>query len=484
MKNTTLALQQLVFGDRNTFIFTQGKVSDSVVNRIKVAKFLIVLDRTGYAISNADILFDFGKSQFKEFEKQLLSLIEENTKEGFIFRKTFAKTEELTSYTEEDWRAIIAQYAITYGWSDKYNYHFGGSAVEVLDQYVGSMDFDTETKIDNTVSKIFSIGGTDELVNIVRNILQSKTVLRSQQLKTIKSVPKYVLSKASRYAKISIKETLVIVMELLKGEKIDFPLLKSSTDILRYIVSSYGIPKTEGKLSKDILRKVKIKIPTSVRKSLLNNLELIAKSKAIGTSEEMPKKLSLTNAINLKGSRFLCEDMFAYDKFWKVIARYLRFEKSSKSRVKFPLYSKAIDLLYEDDRSWTFNGRYSKAKEELDYDKAINIAKENPGFLLRNLIEFVRMTEGTSLPEKKDNKLSVNNAFHNKLSGTAKIESKVIKTDAINFILSDEFSRILDNRMNTKLGWQLIEQLKNKELFKEVFSRIVQGIVKDYSTPT
>ena len=271
-------------------------------------------------------------------------------------------------------------------------------------------------------------------------------------------------------------------MKLLQGEKLDFPLLKTATDVLRFVVSSYAHTSVEGQINKTILKETKIRIPTSIRKMLLNNLEMIANKKAFIKKGSLVSSLEISN--QLTGSRFLTEDMFLYQDFWMILDKYLRYEKLSKMIKKYPLYVKAIDLLYENDRSWTFNGRYSAAKERLDYEDAILVAKERPGFLLRNIIEFIRMKKGARLPVKKGTKLIVNNAFQNALTGdNAKDEYRIIKTSGIEFLLSDNFENLINKSLNTKLAWQLVEQLKNKDLFEDVYKRTVQGKEIEYTTP-
>lgn len=465
MKNT-LVLQKLVFGDRNVFIFEDDLESTlDLISPTKAFNFAMKLNKIGYGISNSQHLFSYTKKGFKKFKNQLMNLIDSNTKEGMILRKTFAESEDLTDYTDEEWMAILAQYAITYSWSNEFALEFNKTAESVLNNYMGTLDLVSISTIDNTVEKIFAIGDRSDLIKIVTNILESKTVLRAQQLKILEEVSSDILKESARNANITIKETLVRTMNLLSHEHLDFALLKSASDVLRFIVSAYAGVPVEGQINKTILKSTKIRIPTSARKMLLNNLEEIA---------------------NAKGYKFLCEDMFSYESFWKVIARYLRFGKNKNSRARYPLYHSAIDLLYNGDRSWTFNGRYSAAKEKLDYEAAFVVAKEKPGFLLRNLVEFIRMTKGKRLPVKinSNSNIKPNNPFHKALlNESTKIHQRVIDKDAIDLIFSEDFSVLLDKNLNTKLAWQLVEQLKDKSLFEDVFDRNVQGIEVEYSTP-
>ena len=136
--NPISKLQSLVMGDRNTFIFFPTSI-DNQVKPAKVAKFLLKLDKLGYAFSNPNELFNYSKHDFKRLKSEFVELINSTTKDGMIFRTTFGESEDLTDYSSDDWHAILAQYSITYSWSNQYLSKFGKSAESVLNDYVGSM---------------------------------------------------------------------------------------------------------------------------------------------------------------------------------------------------------------------------------------------------------------------------------------------------------------------------------------------------------
>lgn len=457
-------LQTYIAGDRNMFVFLQDDPG-KLVKKSKVANFLVKLEKLGYAFSNSDLLFSYSNRDFKLFKSEFIQWVESNTKSGLIFRKTFGKSEELTNYTPEEWHAIFAQYSIIYGWTDKYNNIFGQTAENVLNDYVKSFK-KSPVNISNVEVKVMSIGRESELLSLLKNIVESPVVLRNQQIKTLESTPALILASVCKDANITIKETLVKVMSLLAGIHLEFPLLKTATDVLRYIVAVYAHKPLEGQILKKDLKNVRVKIPSSARKLLLNNLEQIA--------------------VNRKddGSKYLTEDMFTYTMFWKRLDKYLRYESAKKTKLKYPSYTKAIDLLYEEDKSWTFNSRFSVAKSNMDYDTAIRIAADRPGFLMRNLLEFLRMTKGTKFPKKLNQNrttFSVNTDASAALQ--PKEKSDAILTDATEFLSSKEFVNILGNRLNTKLAWQLLENLKDDSIYQSQSSRVVQGITIRYSTP-
>lgn len=475
--NKISQLQSYIAGDRNMFVFLENSENSEIIKKNKVINFLVKLNKIGYGFDNAYTLFQYTKDDFKRFKSEFIELIDNSTKDGMILRKTFGSSEELTDYTSEEWIAILAQYSITYGWTDQYSNIFLNSAVDVLDKYVGSLSKEI-SDITESETKIMTICNRSDLELLIGNIVESPVVLRSQQIKTLESVPVEILANVCKDSKITIKETLIKVMSLMSSIHLDFPLLKTATDVLRYIVSVYAHDPLEGQLLKHDLKSVKLRIPSSARKMLLRNLELIAFNQNIRSD------------VPFSGPKYLTEDMFTYEMFWKRLDKYLRYEKAIKARAKFPNYTKAIDLLYDGDRSWTFNGRFSKAKSELNYNKAIKIAAERPGFLMRNLMEFLRMTKNVKLPVKIDSKVKskpVRNSFQDALSGISKEKIDPVfdsvQKDASKYLKSEKFSELLNKNLNVKLAWQLLENLKDESNFKSVNSRVVQGITIKYSTP-
>ncbi|VAW74663.1 hypothetical protein MNBD_GAMMA12-3533, partial [hydrothermal vent metagenome] len=457
-------LQLLVWGDRNTFIFDHSFNTDDKVSTTELSHFLHTLDKLGYAISNAYLMTSWSTETLQEFKSQLFALIDDTNKTGMVFRKRYAQSEELTPYTNEEWLAIIAQYSMTYQWSHEFG-RFGESAQKILTDYVESIDSNA-VEINTTNKRIFSLSTLADLSQIIRSIIESKAVLRAQQLRTIEACPSVILAEACMDANITIKETLIKVMKLTAGITMEKPLLKTSTDILRFVVAAFAHVAVEGQLTKAILKTTKIRLPSSIRRSLLNNLELIANN----------RKDPLT------GSQYLAEDMFVYEMFWRRLDKYLRYESAVKTRKKYPLYTTAIDLLYKGDRSWTFNGRYSAAKASLDYAQAIKVAAERPGFLLRNLIEFLRMTKGRKVPVKANSSKTSKNPFQDMLSGNPPKKLLLVETDASDFLLNGDFARTLTSHINPKLAWQLLEKLNDQSLNEPISTREVQGQVIHYST--
>lgn len=469
MTTLTPLFQAFVFGDRSAFAFIPNHQSMETVCKSETASaFILGALKNGYAFTNADRLYTLSEEDLERLDAEFTKVVAGVTKEGFILRKTFGEAEVLTEYTDEEWAAIIAQYSITYGWANAYENRFGSDPVQILDDYLGSLPTEV-TDVSKQGTKLITLWGPEETRGMVLYILESKSVLRNHQKKILENAPAEFVSTAMTQARIPIKETLIWAANLVVGEILILPIFRSSTDVLRFVVTHYVEAPITDQLSKNALRPMKMYIPTRVRKFLLHNLELIGEH---------------------KGAKYLCEDMFIFSDFWKRLDKYLRFTKMTKMHERYPEYGKAIDLLYEDDRSWTFNGRYSAAKAIMDYDMAFVVASERPGFLLRNLLEFMRMAKGTKIPKKLDigrmqhrtRRDPMQEMFEPKVPKEKKVGG-IVQCDAFDLLMSAKFRELLLNSANPKLLWQTVELLSAKEVYLPYTSRTVQGVEVHYDGP-
>lgn len=378
----------------------------------------------------------------------LMDNFQPDMKEGYILRKGFADSQEFQAYTDEDWKVIFAQYSLTYGWPDKFAHMYNEDPAQVIndhnDEAVGA------TKIMER-SKEITIGFRSDVVKLMREILESKTVLREHQVQTLEACPVDVLTDAFQGANVTMREILIKTIKLLRNTNVT-GFFKNPTDVLRYIVAVHAEEPFEGQiLAKDLTHR-HIHIPTSSRKFLLNELN------------------------NMGDPKSMCEDMFKFETYWKIIDRYLRFTKIATSRKRFPKYHMAMDLLYDGDRSWTFNGRYSAAIEAGDFKKALEVAQERPGFLLRNMMQFLRYPKGTAIAvERKARNVSLSPAAKKALT-------KVAVSDDLSYFESADFQRMISYQ-NPKLAFQLYAELSDPSLTKDQSTRLVQGVTKSYSTP-
>jgi hypothetical protein len=401
----------------------------------------------GYVVSNLLDLKSLTAEQMADF----YTSFKPEFKEGYILRKGFADRKKFREYSEEEWRVIFAQYSLTYGWSGEYQGMFGSAAADVIEAY----NDDEVSVVDQimTGAKVIKVGFRKDTVNLIKEILESKVVLRTHQKKTLEACPTDVLAEAYRKSKITIRETMIQAIVLLKdSNEVVEKVFNSPTDVLRFILAKFAHKPFEGQITKPDLTDRKVKIPTSYRKWLMMELD------------------------NMGSAHRICEDMFKYESYWKLMHRYLRYGKAATARKRFERYHAAIDLLFDGDRSWTFNGRYSAAIADGKYYVACNIAQERPGFLFRNMLNFLRYPVGTKIAQTAGAKTV-------SLDPMSKGNTKTVQSDDIAYFTSSEFIRMVQVKANPKLAWQLLEQLKGPAIFAPQTSRVVQGITKRYSTP-
>lgn len=432
----------LVMGDRNMYPipFDKNGGDASIDTEAKQ-----LLDH-GYVVSNLLDLKTLTAEQMAAF----YTSFKPEFKEGYILRKGFANRKKFREYSEEEWRVIFAQYSLTYGWSGQYQDAFGMAAADVIDAY----NDDEIAVVDQimTGAKVIRIGFRSDTVNLIKEILESKVVLRTHQKKTLDACPIDVLAEAYRKSNITIRETMIQAIVLLKdSNEVVEKVFNTPTDVLRFILAKFAHKPFEGQITKPDLADRKVRIPTSYRKWLMMELD------------------------NMGSPKRICEDMFKYDAYWKLMHRYLRYGKAATARKRFVRYHEAIDLLFDGDRSWTFNGRYSAAIESGDYAQALAVAKERPGFLFRNMLNFLRYPAGTKIAQAAG-------AKRVSLDPMDKGNTKVVQTDGLTFFESQDFIKLVA-KSNAKLAFQLMEQLKGPSIFSPQTTRTVQGITKRYSTP-
>jgi len=261
MKN----IQKLIYGDRNLFI-SSVKCSESNINPIEITKFLLTLNELGYKINNMNLLFKLSPSNFNEFKEELFTLFNEVKIEGFIFRKSFADSIELKDYTNEEWKVMFAQYSLTYSWVDDFTEIFDENPEQLIKDYFKANKI-SEIK---TATKEFlvSFDMEKDLQIIATDILNSKTVLREQQISVLNEIPIGIVKKALEDANIRIKEIeIMIAMMLIKScESIPISLFTDVDQIVRIVAMIFSGDSELKQLTKKELMDLKIKLPTSIKK--------------------------------------------------------------------------------------------------------------------------------------------------------------------------------------------------------------------------
>lgn len=447
-------LNKLLFGGYSAILVDTTTQNENQLSAKKAIEALTILSDMGVVLKNPDLIHQMTNSGVDEMVSTLKTVTKNSKKDGTLFRTNFLDSKEIPDYTEEDYLAIYAQYSLTYGWSGVFEEFTNENPENVLESY---FDGKLDERIDitkNKKPKEVTLFTRLELLDLITNILESKRSLNKHELLLVQSSPIEVFKIAAEEAVVTFNENKnLIVSRLIAEDEVTdlFRYLRTPTDVVRLVLSDFAKPAITGKFTVSELKNVKLHIPTSVRKTLVRVLN---------------SKTNIENTV---------EDMFKYKQFWKRLDKHLRWGKMEVRKRNFPNYTKMIDLLYNNDTSWTFNSRFEVAKSKGDFDTAVKVASERSGFLMRNILEFVRMTKGVNFPEKQGTSSKVLAKIMNDPS------VRKVQTDATEYFKSEEFDDVL-NKTNVKLLWELIVQLKNEENYKSKVERTTQGSTVFYKT--
>jgi hypothetical protein len=464
----TQKLKELIYNERGLILTDIVLNSTKQNNPILISKFLFNLNNLGYSLVNIDSITNLTELQLQELETQVLGFLSSISKEGFLFRSSFASSDMLSDYSDEDWLAIFAQYSLTYDWENTFIEASSFNPKDYLFDYLKS---NPPVKLKSNLKSIYlSFNSNDTIENLLSSIVESKIVLRPSQIDIINNCPIDFIPPLLK-KNIVINETEVYLIQRLISDDIYSIENLSLDQIVKLTVLNYSSSKysyideitQDTQINKFLLKNINIKYPTKIKKLF-------------------------TRMINLHTNVPLAIDsMNKYYGFWKKIFTALRWESDSKAKVKFPFFFELKKYLYINDRSNFLHHKVEASKYEGDYLSAINYLSDNPGLLLRNLFEYIRYSTGTTIAHKLidsssfDNDcLSSNDTLKN-ISSNISTRSIIVKTDASSFFYSSKFKNILSNS-NPKLLFQILALFDDDSLFTSRTSRLVQNTPVQYSS--
>jgi len=477
LSKNDLVSQKKYYGMTGKILTNVFLSKNDLVSQKKVIKFLLTLNKFGYSIKNVEDIFQLSKTSFETFKNEIFDLFDSFRLEGFIFRDNFAQTEKLVSYTEEDWKAMFAQYSLTYGNTSLYKSIFHEEPLNILNKYIdNTSNIITSIKTNNKeITILFDL--ENDIKNIISDLFSSKVVLRQEQLSILEDISLDLIEKVyinDFNSTLTIKDTEIIVIKKIinSGRIIKPEMFKDMDQIVRTIYNIYSFEKKTNKpylevfplnttINNTILKEVYINIPTKMKKVF-------------------------TKAINNSSNEdYIVEKMFKYYDFWKNILLAIKWESEDKTKIKYPTFFSIKEKLYLNNRKNTFNGRIENAKKRGNYNYAIKELSTNPGFLMRNLLEYLRYIKGTTIAKKakrikytnpnRFNRYTDEQLFNHKVkvadlvvkgrtkrSKKDQIRSEVVLNDASNFFKSEDFVSILQ-KTNTKLLWQTLTLLEEEK---------------------
>lgn len=340
--------------------------------------------------------------------------------DGYIFRPAFANSVEFTEYTNEDYYAIYAQWSLSFGWSGIFELFTGDNPEDILNNYLSeSMVSKFEPLI--TEEKAPIVKRIDYLPELTKTLMESKTVLTSHQKDILINMPIEMLKRVYNEANITIREIrTLVVTEILKIDK-TFNPFNTISDIIPILIENYSIKNTfvleAGEmLNKKILKEVKIKVPTSIRRKVLETLKANYKTT---TAKENFKK---------------------YQDFWKKVLRQVLISNSFEKTVnQYPEIKDIYELIYSNIS--TTKTKVEAYKKQGLLEEAFTVEMNNMGNLFRSILFYLRNEKGSTYPIKMDNKPT---------------EKQIkVQTDISNIIKTKEFKDAL-----TKTNPKLLLQVK------------------------
>jgi len=440
MYTPTNLQKELFAATSNVFIET---TSDSnTKNNRAVANLLINLTSKGYVVDNINDLFNMSMPTIVKVKEQLMSILQSFSVDAHKLRNSFGTSTSLESYTPDEWLKILAGYAVTYDWATTFEDLFGKEP-EFFVSNPSTYVKDAGYPLPSNPKHITII---HDINPIIADIMSSKIPLRAQQIILLNEAPIEALQQDVVY---SIKSIEALVNNAIYYHGV-MPTIKSVDALMRFILCNGQQGETgeiyDAQILKPQLKAFRFHLPTKFKKFIWQWFEYND---------------------NLKTT---VEEMLKYEDWWKRCLHHAHWCSKAKFTDRYPNAKRILDLLY-DDHSWTFNSRYSRVLQAHDYAKAIVIASEKPGLLLRNLVMFCRYVKDVAIPVKsqKPSRLFIND--------------DVITSSAISWLANDFANFLAFKSPTIKLLWQAVEELTNPKYEKPIYERVVRGQTINYSVP-
>ncbi len=411
----------------------------------------LALNRLIYGMTNTIVI---SEPTYKEAIIQIEQIKSSMEIEGFIFRPNFATSTNLTAYTNEDWKAMYAQYSLTYGWSMYAEKIFNEEPKSILEKYFACQNNDniTEPTAITPVDKKYNVEDTSFYTKVITDIVTSKIVLRNHQIQILNLMPIEYIIAAYKNNKITIKETEILLIKRLVEAHSNSFHFREPDQIVRFVVSAYRSngEYITGQLSNTILKNVTIKLKTSVRKKILNDL----------------------NKINNPSFN-------KYNQFWKRLLKQLAWTSEAKLSTRYPNYQKIKNEIYN-PQIQTINSQIQDFRREGNLQSAFLMEMKNPGQMIRNLFSYLRYPVGSQYASKTKTKeiFSVSEFFTVRLKPN---NLMVVTNDISKILKSNLFTNMLE-KVNAKLLWQVLIMLDDEKWYESMSSRVTNDTRIAYTT--
>ena len=415
-------------------------------------KILALLRNLNVLLVNPEAVFAPQKlSHLTTILDGIQPVVQSATVEAYKLRGTFASTEELERYTPEEWTAILAQYAIVYGWTPQYITCFSEDPVTVLQRYANDNNFKDAVKLPSSKAKEVTLADDEYMKTYLLSILESPVPLRTQQKQMLRETPANLLEGLQPTFKVTATEAFFVGLQYTQGVTVSF---KSPTLLMRFILANFQQSDNDidysGQITNSMLKTFKFHLPTRAKKMILQYFD------------------------NCKNVSWVAEQLLTNEQWWKRCLHHSHWTSATREAKRYPNLKQLTNKLYDNDRSWTFTSRYSGAMQRGDFATAITTLTERPGLLLRSLINMLKYPIGTPL------------ASRSKTISTSDIllgKTKSAQTDITEFLVWKFEEFLKETKPAIKTAWQFLEEVKSPAHQKSVSTREVQGVTVHYTTP-
>ena len=305
------------------------------------------LESYGYTMDKdlCDFLFRTTPAFLSDFYNELIRYIKALTGADKVYNPMYPNFPQQVmdaDTTELFWNAII-------------HYWSGGT---LMPEYTKDERFPL---IDNPDLKVLTLGNFEDLIEIFKNLLSSKTNISAQD----KSDIEWIMLNTSSWEKylpdeIPLKENVAFFGKLVAEKNLGINLSKyyhTATDVLRLVVAL-----SDGDIS--------LALPTKFRKL------------------RRPERRMIMNLLLNCGN--ILEDMFKYQNEWIRIGEVVHPGEFAKKFSKYQPVFDAFDKLRKNDKPLFFGGKVHNALNKSNIEEAAEILMERPGEFARLLDKLLR----------------------------------------------------------------------------------------------
>lgn len=324
---------------------------DYVTNNSEKAMILSIaknIESLGYTFSKEvyEVLFTFSKENIENFYKDLMPKLKRLTGADKTYNSMYPNfPQQVMEATDIELYVNAIMHYFTFG--------------EWMPQYAKD---ERLPLLDDNKMMVLSIGDKADIMDIMSNLLQSKTSISQQDKDDITSI---ITDYADYYnylpSEIPLKENVALLCKII----INNAPLKNAEHIQHYF-----------KTATDVLRLI----------TALSDGDISLSQKTVYKHLKRPERRMIMDL--LANCNNIIEDMFRYQYEWIRVGEIIH--PFTYKSAKYFEVNKAFKLLRNDDKPLMFGGKLHSFLEKKDMLSAANLLKQRPGEFARSLDKILR----------------------------------------------------------------------------------------------